>query len=140
MPSQSPVFQAISPVGDRSGERQKKGEEEDATYLGIIHVVDLVKDHELNVSNEISSLVEHASKDFGRHLESERGRSLVSRYSARFDSRLCHRLVLPFLFPSQEQAKTGRTIRQLPSGLICTSPVRIPIVLGSKVCLKSRNF
>lgn len=32
------------------------------------------------------------------------------------------------------------TIRQLPSALICTSPVRIPTVEGSKDCLKSLNF
>ena len=32
------------------------------------------------------------------------------------------------------------TIKQLPSALICTSPVKIPIEDGSKVVLKSRNF
>lgn len=35
---------------------------------------------------------------------------------------------------------TQLTIKQLPSALICTSPVRMPTLAGSKVVLKSRNF
>jgi hypothetical protein len=31
-------------------------------------------------------------------------------------------------------------IRQFASGLICTSPVRIPTDVAEKVCLKSLNF
>jgi len=73
--------------------------------------MDLIEDDKLDVADKICALVEHASQDFRGHLR-------VS------------------YVPTTREL----TIKQLPSGLIWTSPVRIPIAEGSKVVLKSRNF
>jgi hypothetical protein len=37
-------------------------------HLGVIDIMDLIKDDEFNISNQISSLVEHTSQNLGRHL------------------------------------------------------------------------
>jgi hypothetical protein len=37
-------------------------------HLGVIDIVDLIKDDEFNISDQISSLVEHTSQNLGRHL------------------------------------------------------------------------
>jgi hypothetical protein len=37
-------------------------------HLGVIDIVDLIKDDEFNISDQISSLVEHTPQDLGRHL------------------------------------------------------------------------
>lgn len=83
--------------------------------------MDLVKDDKLDVPDEIRPLVEHAAQDLGRHLpaSTERVRDALA---------------------ATVEVRKELTIRQAPSGLIWTSPVRIPIVEGSKVCLKSLNF
>lgn len=39
-----------------------------ATYLGVVDVVDFIEDNKLDVSDQIGTLVEHASQDLGRHL------------------------------------------------------------------------
>jgi len=37
-------------------------------HLRIIDIVDFVKDDEFNISNQISSFIEHTSQNLGRHL------------------------------------------------------------------------
>jgi len=37
-------------------------------HLGIVDIMDFIKDDEFNISNQISSLVEHTPQDLGRHL------------------------------------------------------------------------
>jgi hypothetical protein len=44
------------------------------SYLQIIDVVDFVKDHPLDIPDEISSLVEHAAQDLCSHDETARFR------------------------------------------------------------------
>lgn len=39
------------------------------TALGIIHIVNLVENHKLDIANQVGSLVKHASQDFGCHDE-----------------------------------------------------------------------
>jgi hypothetical protein len=85
-----------------------------SAYLRIVDVVDFVKDDKFYISDQVGSLVQHTPQDLGRHL-------LISS--------------VLFCFGVIEL-----TIRQLPSALICTSPVKIPTDEGSKLVLKSRNF
>lgn len=42
---------------------------ENYTHLGIIDVVDFIEDDELNISDKVGTLVQHASQDFRRHLQ-----------------------------------------------------------------------
>jgi hypothetical protein len=37
-------------------------------HLGIIDIMDLIKDDEFNISDQISSFVKHTSQNLGRHL------------------------------------------------------------------------
>lgn len=39
------------------------------THLGIIDVMDLIEDDKLNISDKVSTLVQHASQDLRCHLQ-----------------------------------------------------------------------
>lgn len=78
--------------GDRSSlsearwggkEEREKGLEGYATHLRIVHIMNLIEDHKLDISNQIRSLVEHASKDFGRHLLEERRNTRTKKSASR---------------------------------------------------------
>jgi hypothetical protein len=45
---------------------------ETISYLSIVHVVDLIKNHEFDISYQISAFIEHASQDFSCHYQAAR--------------------------------------------------------------------
>jgi hypothetical protein len=52
-------------------ENDRRGENT-STDLRIIDIMNLVKNHKLNVSDEVSALVKHASENLGRHDQAAR--------------------------------------------------------------------
>jgi hypothetical protein len=84
-------------------------------YLCVIHVMNFIENDEFHIPDQVGTPVEHTSQDFRSHLE-----HMDISYATSGQPRL--------------------TIRQGASGLICTSPVRIPTFSAPYVVLKSRNF
>jgi hypothetical protein len=99
------------------------------THLRVVDVVHFVENNKLDVSDQVGTLVEHAPEDLRSHLEARSSATNPDRQQ-RCD----------WNGYRDGGGRGARTMRQLPSALICTSPVRIPTVEGSKVVLKSLNF
>lgn len=55
------------------------------TYLGVIDIVHLVKDDELDISNQVGALVQHTPKNFGRHLWRSHECSLICEAPFTYD-------------------------------------------------------
>lgn len=93
----------------------------DHAALHVVDIVDFIKYNPLDVANEIGAFVQHASQNFSLP---------VLRKSAEMQT------------PPTGGGKEWLTVmmRHDASGLICTSPVKMPTFSAPKVCLKSLNF
>lgn len=72
------------------------------THLCVVNIMNFIENDEFHVPDQVGAAVKHAPQNLGRHLE---GKASTTRYR-RLNGQL--------------------TIRHGASGLICTSPVRIP--------------